>query len=126
MSQEDNNVLNLGNGPMTPQRALNNILAGLNIAQGKGCFNLRESAFIYTSLQKLNEFVKQHETEEESKTNEQPKQEPLTPQQPKSNPKPLVTPNKKKPVEKKPLEKKPEKLPDINLEDDVVNEIIEI
>ena len=48
-------------GPMTVQRSLNNILASLNIAQGKGAYSLRESAIIFSSLQKLNEFVKKYE-----------------------------------------------------------------
>ena len=51
-------------GPMTAKRSLNNILASLNIAQGKGTFSLRESAIIFTSLQKLNEFVNKFENEE--------------------------------------------------------------
>lgn len=48
-------------GPMTIKRSLNNILASLNIAQGKGAYSLRESAIIFSSLQKLNEFVNKYE-----------------------------------------------------------------
>ena len=55
-------------GPMTAKRSLNNILASLNIAQGKGTFSLRESAIIFTSLQKLNEFVNKHENDETTTT----------------------------------------------------------
>ena len=61
MSQEN---ISVGSGPMTVKRSLNNILAALNIAQGKGAYTLRESAFIFTSLQKLNEFVNKYEKQD--------------------------------------------------------------
>jgi len=50
--------------PPTTKHSLNNILSSLNIAQEKGVFSLRESAIIFTSLQKLNEFVNKYENEE--------------------------------------------------------------
>lgn len=112
MSSEDTIV---GNGPMTIRRSLNNILAALNIAQGKGAFNLRESAFIFTSLQKMNEFVQKYENKE---PNEEPKQTPVSNQVEK-----VVTKNKD--TVKQPLVQKREKLPEINL-DENVTETIEI
>lgn len=112
MSSEDTIV---GNGPMTIRRSLNNILAALNIAQGKGAFNLRESAFIFTSLQKMNEFVQKYENKE---PNEEPKQTPVSNQVEK-----VVTKNKD--TVKQSLVQKREKLPEINL-DENVTETIEI
>ena len=58
------NTLSLENGPMDINRSLGNILAALNIAQGKGTFSLRESAFVYSSLQKMNAFVKKYGKQE--------------------------------------------------------------
>lgn len=115
MSQDTFNF-NFVNGKMTAQRAMNNILAGLNKAQGRGCFDLKESAFIFSSLQKLNEFVKKYGEEDEKK----PVPKPIeVPQEKKVIPKPKPQPIKKA-VEKK------KKLPDINLEEEDVNEVIEI
>ena len=115
MSQDSFNF-NFVNGKMTAQRAMNNILAGLNKAQGKGSFDLKESAFIFSSLQKLNEFVKKYSEEDEKK----PVPKPIeVPQEKKVVPKPKPQPIKKA-VEKK------KKLPDINLEEEDVNEVIEI
>ena len=68
MSEDSLNIT----GPLTVKRSLNNILAALNIAQSKGAFSIRDSAFIYTSLQKLNEFVNK---------NEELKEEDVQPQQ---------------------------------------------
>ena len=110
---------NFTNGPMTTQRAMNNLLAALNIAQGKGVFNLRESAFVYSSLQTLNEFVKKHDN---SENNDIVIKDPEPVQQPKPQPvqQPVQQPVKVKPVENK-------KLPDINLEnDEPISEIIEL
>lgn len=110
---------NFTNGPMTVQRAMNNLLAALNIAQGKGCFNLRESAFVYSSLQTLNEFVKNNDTNTE---NDVVIQDP----EPKTITKPVTKPVIK-PVTKPVADKQPKKFPDINLEkDEPVSEIIEI
>ena len=57
------------NGPMTIKRSLNNILASLNIAQAKGSYSLRESAIIFSSLQKLNDFVNKYEKAENEEEN---------------------------------------------------------
>ena len=112
---------NFTNGPMTTQRAMNNLLAALNIAQGKGCFNLRESAFVYSSLQALNEFVKKHDSENNITETVIKDPEPI---QKKLEKVP-------KPIPQKKAQEKPKKinkpLPDINLEnDEPVSEIIEI
>ena len=118
---EDNNTLTVGNGPMTIRRSLNNILAALNIAQGKGAFNLRESAFVFTSLQKMNEFVNKYENHEE-KQSEQTNQQSQSEPQPKSQPKPQSKSQPKPQLKKS----EPKKLPDISLNDEEVVEEITI
>lgn len=114
----EDNTLSVGNGPMTIRRSLNNILAALNIAQGKGAFNLRESAFIFTSLQKMNEFVNKYENSENETTE---KQQVVS--------KPVATPTPK-PVEKQQVVSKPvektKKLPDLSLNNDEIVEEITI
>jgi len=96
-------------GPMSIKRSFNNIMAALNIAQGKAAFNLRESTSVFISLQKLNEFVNKYEHLE----NEQP---------------PKNTKSSSVPPESKPKPVKQPTLPDINLvdKDDIVEETIEI
>ena len=104
MSSEDTIT---SNGPMTIRRSLNNILAALNIAQGKGAFNLRESAFIFSSLQKMNEFVQKYEKQDTETTTSNQIEKVI------NDPTP-----KKRDTVKVPLEKK-QKLPEINLEENV-------
>ena len=118
MSQSQEENLIIGNGPMTLRRSLNNIVAALNIAQGKGTFNLRESAFVFASLQKLNEFVNKHDPlpQEESKPIEKtiidtPPQTVQSTSQPSQNSTQVVE-NKI--------------LPDLNKEQDNETEIIEL
>ena len=134
MSQEEN-TLTVGNGPMTVRRSLNNILAALNIAQAKGAFSIRESAFVFTSLQKINEFVNKYESQENDVSANPPLSiEPVQEQKntqlrtPSSQPVSKTPVQVKQPVQKKPVQKSiPKKIPtNIDLENDEVNEIIEI
>ena len=62
MSNQQQEVFS--NGPMTIQRSYSNIVGALNIARQKGLFSFRDSAFIFTSLQKMEEFIKQHDKPE--------------------------------------------------------------
>jgi hypothetical protein len=50
---------------MSIRQSINNIEASLNKAQAKGAFSIRESAFIFSSLQKLNDFVNKFEKQDE-------------------------------------------------------------
>ena len=52
------------NGPMTIQRSYSNIVGALNLARQKGLFSFRDSAFIFTSLQKMEEFIKENDKSE--------------------------------------------------------------
>lgn len=117
MSQE--NTLTVGSGPMTIRRSLNNIVSALNIAQGKAAFNLRESAFVFSSLQKMNEFVNKYEKQEEVV-----KQQDVVIIDPKVVAVASVAPVSQV-VSVTPVKNSP--LPDINLADEEnVQEIIEI